>query len=90
MANETASGNPLPEVAIAKSDFNSKTMIANRLVIVLSLLVNYVKPEWFPTEYAPYIVALLGLANMALRKFTYRPTALIAPGKTTVVTVPRL
>jgi hypothetical protein len=83
----------MPEATVyytAKSDFQSKTILINSTVVLIGFIVQYLRPDMFPAEYGPMVVAGLAFLNIIMRKFTTRPTAFIPPGETKAVEVEKL
>jgi uncharacterized membrane protein len=76
--------------AYARSVFNSRTMwfnVANFIVAALSMTEVL---TIIPAKYLPMQMAIVALVNLWLRLNTVRPVALIAPGTTLPVQLPRL
>lgn len=74
----------------AISIFQSRTFWWNVLALVVALLSMTEVASLIPAEYLSIYSAVVAIANIALRKVTVRPVALIAPGTTSVVAVERL
>jgi hypothetical protein len=74
----------------AKSIFNSRTLWVNLAMFLVAILetneVIQIIPEWAMN----YFVAFATVVNVALRIFSVRPVAFVAPGETKPVEVKSL
>lgn len=59
---------------MAKKAIKSKTLWANGLTVVGTLIANYA--GFLPPPALPYVVALAGVVNVALRFLTTEPVSL--------------
>ena len=85
---------PKPTVTYwAISLFNSRTFRINAGLLFVTLVPLLVDPElvsMIPPRYLVLYAALVKVANIALRLVTVRPVALIPPGDTVPIEVPKI
>jgi len=82
---------PTPHVAYwAVSVFSSRTMWFNMANLVLAALSLTEITTLIPPRFLPLQLAVVAMINLWLRTVTVRPVALIAPGTTQAVLVPKL
>jgi len=82
---------PQPTVTYwAVSVFSSRTMWFNAANLVLAALSLTEVATLIPPRFLPLQLAAVAFINMWLRQATVRPVALIAPGETKAVAVPKI
>jgi len=77
----------------AISILNSRTFRINAVLLAVTLVPLLVDPELvalIPPRYLVLYAALVKVANIALRLVTVRPVAMIPPGDTVPVAVPKI
>jgi len=82
---------PQPTVTYwAVSILTSRTAQFAGFTILLGILSLPEVLALIPLRYMPLLLACVGVINLILRKLTVRPVALIAPGETKAVAVPKI
>lgn len=66
----------------AKSIFNSKTFWTNVALFLIAVLELSEVTNVVPAAWQGSLLAIAAILNVALRIFTVRPAAMVAPGKT--------
>jgi hypothetical protein len=77
----------------AISILNSRTFRVNAVLLLVTLVPLLVDPEFValvPARYVVLYAALVKIANIVLRFVTVRPVALIPPGDTVPIEVPKI
>jgi hypothetical protein len=95
-ARDPETGSQIPPVAPATvaywaiSVLNSKTMWWNAANGILALLSLNEVTTLIPPKYLPVQAMIVAVVNVYLRSVTVRPVAMIGPGQTKPVLVPKV
>lgn len=76
--------------ARAVSILTSRMFWLNTIALVVAIVELTELRDVIPDQYESHLAALVAVGNIILRKLTTRPVALIAPGKVSIVALPKI